>query len=723
MLHLAYNGLESVALDITMPDDMMKYNVSLKRMAKDGKYETSGSVGPFAVKLTDDIKMSGSPSAYVLFTSDFLEKVLVQFSAEEKMAKFSIRNGEDHLCVDINYKYSSPSFSTIVTIKSNRIPGEELKMDVQFDDPSKQFQFLVTQNAAKTIDFSVSLPQGYVSTGNIVIKAKTSDPLPQIDGKIEVEYKLGDGQEATLTGVLNSKTVTLAVERQSGDGVDETKFRVETPVQDIKGSFKKEAGPKFDFKIEIGDTVLLMGEIDGMTDVALEFKSSAYNGELELQVTAGQIECEFELVDNLSGEKQFLNAKGIVDGNEAQFTLKSSIPGFENIKATGTGTATPNGQVWSLTGDVGSEGYSINAEYTVSSNSYSVSMKADYGSKYVSITADTSVENGQMTVSFETKSSEYQSFDVQVEGSSKDDGIELKTTMKSESNVVFDAHLLMENSDIQKGLIATVTTATETLVDLKGVVGWDGSRASLQAALALPALGIAKDTFKANFAFQPLEQSDDSTKFEVLGELVVMGTPRKVVLRYVESSVESTPTTIQHQTDIEVGLTAFGESYSIKMGTAETSKDLTRPGWIDRGYRFTNRYYLNDNELFIENRNDQILVKLKIAGNIDLKIIGARNTNLGLTEISSKLTPISHGMKLELNAASNSLFDGNIGSKIVIRDRAFGTSGIEVAATVDVDVNGISRKAAVSVEANQQGNIEVSYGNGTNNKVVLAVSR
>ena len=74
-------------------------------------------------------------------------------------------------------------------------------------------------------------------------------------------------------------------------------------------------------------------------------------------------------------------------------------------------------------------------------------------------------------------------------------------------------------------------------------------------------------------------------------------------------------------------------------------------------------------------------------------------------------------VKLEMSANSNSLFDGNLGGKVVIRDRAYGTSGLEVAASVDVNVDGFSKKVALSVEANEKGCMEITYGNGTNNKV------
>ena len=50
----------------------------------------------------------------------------------------------------------------------------------------------------------------------------------------------------------------------------------------------------------------------------------------------GKFSCDFKLKDNQSGRQEFMNVEVSIQGDEVTVTLRSSIDGFENVKAAGT---------------------------------------------------------------------------------------------------------------------------------------------------------------------------------------------------------------------------------------------------------------------------------------------------------------------------------------------------------------------------------------------------
>ena len=704
-----------------MPDQWKDFNVSVMRVATGNGHETSASVGEYTMKLVEEFNIRDSATVRFLFTSNFLDKVLISFSQADKLAKFSIRNGSDHLCIDVQYQHSLPNFNADVEIRSNKIPGEKMNMGTSYDGNSKKFKFFVDYDSGRAMDMDVSVPNDFAGkSGSIIMTVKTASPLPAIDARIEVSYSFDSDQTASLQGSVNGKAASVSLRRQTGDGKDITKMNLESPVQNVEAtlSFSSE----WEWSLEVTSDAfsskisLEMAEEDKME---MRFESSTYSGKAEWELTNyvsnNKIKFDSELENKATGDKKFMKIEAEMEGTEVEVGMKSSIPGFEDVKATGTVEETPQGYVFSATGDVGSEGYAFSAVYSRDQElgndqtGNAVTLRADYGSKYIEVRGQTTLGDNNASASLKIRGSGGRKFDVSISGSNTDSGVEVTGDVTANENTVLLANLLLENSGKQKGLAVTFKSASGTLVDLQGVIAFDGSRVSLRTAAALPALGLDEDTFKANFAFQPLETADGGIKFEVLGDLVLMGTPRKIVLKLSNKGYNAA---------IEMGLTAFGQAYSLKMGSEVTGSNGQPTTW---------RFYLNSMELVYEDAmhtpNNFASVRLVLKGDVDLNVIGAGSTDIGLTEVFAKFSSVGHGYKLEINANSDKLFSGSVGSKIVIRDRAYGTSGLEVAASVDVDVNGINKKVALSVEANEKGCMEVTYGNGPNNKVVLALNR
>ena len=117
-------------------------------------------------------------------------------------------------------------------------------------------------------------------------------------------------------------------------------------------------------------------------------------------------------------------------------------------------------------------------------------------------------------------------------------------------------------------------------------------------------------------------------------------------------------------------------------------------------------------------------MRLKIEGSINLGLFGGSQYDMGKTEITAKTSAVSHGMKLEINGSSTTAFNGSFGLKVAIRDRAHGDQpGLEISASGAIDTDTVQKKVAILVDTSYEGSIEVSYGNGHNNKVVMALSR
>ena len=113
---LSHLSNQNTSLDIVMPESWKKYNTSIKRLSKGGsKHETSATAGPFNMVLKEEILLSSSPKVDLLFTSNFLEKVLVKYNHDNKQFRFSTKEGQDHLCIDVDYKLSLPTFCLLYT--------------------------------------------------------------------------------------------------------------------------------------------------------------------------------------------------------------------------------------------------------------------------------------------------------------------------------------------------------------------------------------------------------------------------------------------------------------------------------------------------------------------------------------------------------------------------------------------------------------------------------
>ena len=78
---------QQTTLEIKMPRAYERYNVSIKRISKGAnKYETTAKAGPFAMVLKDEINLydTSSPKVDLLITSNFVEKVLVTYTHDNK---------------------------------------------------------------------------------------------------------------------------------------------------------------------------------------------------------------------------------------------------------------------------------------------------------------------------------------------------------------------------------------------------------------------------------------------------------------------------------------------------------------------------------------------------------------------------------------------------------------------------------------------------------------
>ena len=252
------------------------------------------------------------------------------------------------------------------------------------------------------------------------------------------------------------------------------------------------------------------------------------------------------------------------------------------------------------------------------------------------------------------------------------------------------------NSSDKKGLIATIKTDSSTLIDVQGVVGLEGSKVTLKAAAALPALGLNEDAFKMNFAFQPFRLTDAEVNFEVLGEIILMGAPRKIALKFYADKY--------YNSAIDIAFVGLGKDLAFKMGSEVRLNTLPSPQTL--------RFFINDVELFIENalhpnERDSMTVQL----NADL-----REFNLGTTSLYGKAAGVWNGFKLEMKAGSDYFFQGGIGSEFVLKDSNF-------AGNVVIDVNGVHKEVNMLMDINKEGSIEMTYGDGSNDKVRVALSR
>ena len=120
----------------------------------------------------------------LVLTSNILEKMTVRYSQDQKFGKFNIKNGQDHMAIDIDYKYTWPSFESNVEVRSNKIPGEKLNFVTSYKDDS-EFKFIMDFPGARALEVHILLPKGIKDeSGKIVMTIVTGNPLPTINVKV-----------------------------------------------------------------------------------------------------------------------------------------------------------------------------------------------------------------------------------------------------------------------------------------------------------------------------------------------------------------------------------------------------------------------------------------------------------------------------------------------------------------------------------------------------------
>ena len=128
-----------------------------------------------------------------------------------------------------------------------------------------------------------------------------------------------------------------------------------------------------------------------------------------------------------------------------------------------------NGVVLSATGNKDSVGYAFNSEVTsTGEGNVVIKWRADYGTKYLDFVSEATIRASEaVRMKVATKSSEFKSFEASFEAFKTPSGIEVLTTIKEDVVTIMEAHLLLENSSMKKGLIATIKTGSATLVDVQ----------------------------------------------------------------------------------------------------------------------------------------------------------------------------------------------------------------------------------------------------------------
>ena len=602
---------------------------------------------------------------------------------------------------------SDHKFNNQVTIGLN---SYSVEIGTKFN-PSNSGSLWVEYNNGRIADVTVTLPSGS-DTGTISIGLKTAGPLPVLDGKIDVSYSFAATRKtAELTGRVNGKTASVKLtQADDSEGAFVTEMEVKSPLDALKNmkatlKYNPSGEVTVDFK---GGNMSLTAKAN-MSGFNIKAESTRYNISANVAICIEncneQLKCEFRVKDKKAGGEEFIKVNAKVKGNEVTIEMESSVPGFEKIVASGSIQKTQSGYAFSATGDTGSEGYSIEGDYKVTSKKYALNLKADYGSKYLKIKTETKFDNNGATVEMALESSEFQKYQANITArGTSDSAVEFQTKLSKGNTSFVDMHVLLENSDAQKGLIATMKTPSGTVIDFQGVVGFKGRKVTLKAAAAAPYFGMDDDSFKASIVYQPLEVDSDGIKFEVLGDLALMGVKRMISLKFNSDKM--------YNNEIEVTFNALGHNYSIRMG----SEVYAGPTNL--------RLYINQCEVMLEKARDSASLRLKIEGSINLGLFGGSQYDMGKTEITAKTSVVSHGMKLEINGSSTTAFNGTFGLKVVIRDRAHGDQpGLEISASGAIETDTVQKKVAILVDTSYEGSIEVSYGNGRNNKVVMALSR
>ena len=714
---------QQTTLEIKMPRALERYNVSIKRISKGAnKYETTAKAGPFSMVLKDEINLYDTPSPKVdiLITSNFVEKVLVTYTHDIQEFKFSIKNGQDHLCVDMDYKYSEPTFEANVEVRSNKIPGEKINLKTNYN--GQHFTFSMDYTTGRALDINVTVPGSFKGkSGVIEMNVKTSDPLPALESRINVDYKFDNGgKSASLSGIVNGRKIDVNLTQEKDGSSYVTKMKATSPDVDLDYEAILKYNPSGEVDIEFKGGNISLTANANMSGFDINAESNKYkisaNVAICIKNCKEQLKCEFRIKDKQAGGEEFIKINAKVKGKEVKITMESSVTGFEKVITSGSIQKTQRGYAFSATGDTGSEGYSIEGEYKATSKEHSLNLRVDYGSKYLKFKTETKIGNEAARADMIIESSEFQRYHATIKGRGKlDSAMEFETRILKGNKSFVEMHIMMENSNVQKGMIATLKTPSGTIMDVQGVLGLEGRRATLKAACVVPSLGMPEDSFKANFAFQPFENSSNAMKFEVLGDLVLMGHQRKIVLKLNSDKA--------FNNEIEVGFKAFGHNYSMKMGSEAGSANPRTN---------TFRIYLNDSEAVIQRLKDddytakEQTMRIRISGKIDLNMIGAGNADLGVTEVTAKLAStkwLFKDWKIEISGKSNSFFVGTFGAKIALNDNPYDRPGLQISASGEVDTDTIKKKVAILADTGDKGAIEVSYGNGVNHKVVVALSR
>ena len=97
----------------------------------------------------------------------------------------------------------------------------------------------------------------------------------------------------------------------------------------------------------------------------------------------------------------------------------------------------------------------------------------------------------------------------------------------------------------------------------------DGRKVTVKSAAALPALGLDENAFKMTFVFQPMQLTESQVNFEVLGEIILMGKPRKIALKFYADKY--------YNSAIDIGFIGLGKDLSFKMGSEVKFNTLPNP--------------------------------------------------------------------------------------------------------------------------------------------------
>ena len=100
------DGQSTTSLEVTTP--LPQYDVKVVRAFQGAGqgYLWTASIGSQSMKMEEFISVgAGSPTKVkLLLTATFLEEMLVEYSQDNKLGKFSIKQGPDHLSIDFYYQ-------------------------------------------------------------------------------------------------------------------------------------------------------------------------------------------------------------------------------------------------------------------------------------------------------------------------------------------------------------------------------------------------------------------------------------------------------------------------------------------------------------------------------------------------------------------------------------------------------------------------------------------